>query len=102
MHTMIRAIERPGCPCGGSTHLERIESHPIHGKGFEVRVFACEYCGKEITTETTPADIEIAPMLAGRGAILSVLMGKLRSVSRFARSRGRPASPERPSPAAHK
>ena len=59
MHKIIHPIERPGCQCGGPTHLDRIEPHPIHGKGFELRVFACAYCGKEITSETTPEDADL-------------------------------------------
>ena len=102
MHKTIQPIERPDCECGGPTHLERIESHPIHGKGFELRLFACEYCGKETTSETTPDDADLVTTRNDRNTGLSILLEKLRSVGRFIRSRGRSASTERAFPLPHK
>jgi hypothetical protein len=102
MPKIIRPIERPNCPCGGSTYLERVESHPIHGKGFEIRFFACEYCGTETASETTPDDVDLVPERSDRGTVLSMMVDKLRSVGRLMRSRGRSASTERTFPLAHK
>jgi hypothetical protein len=102
MHKIIRPIERPRCQCGGSTYLERVESHPIHGKGFEVRVFACKYCGTETTSETTPDDVDFVLEPSDRDTVLSMMADKLRSISRLMRSRSRFASTERTFPIARK
>src|SRR5262245_33575671 len=99
---LILPTDHPCCPCGGPTRLERIESHPIHGNGFEVRVFVCSYCGKEATTETTPDKIDLARQLAERDITSLSLIGRLRSLSRMLRSRGRSAKADRALPLAQK
>jgi hypothetical protein len=81
----IYPIKSPGCQCGGPTHLERIEWHPIHGKGFELRLFACAYCGKETTSETTPDDVDLAVARNDRNTGLSILREKVCSLVRFIR-----------------
>jgi hypothetical protein len=92
MSKTVRAIDRPKCECGGCTHLQRVETHPVYGKGFEVRFFACEYCGWEATRETNPSVIQVAPEPNDRKAILSVLLGKL-GVGRTAGSRRSATAP---------
>jgi hypothetical protein len=92
MSRMVRPIDRPKCGCGGCTHLQRVETHPVYGKGFEVRYFSCEFCGSEATTETNPSVIQLAPEGDDRKAILSILLGKLLGVGRAAGSRGRSAT----------
>jgi hypothetical protein len=92
MSKTVQPIDRPKCACGGCTHLQRVETHPVYGKGFEVRFFSCEFCGWEATSETNPNIIHVAPEHDDRKAILSVLLGKLRNVGRAAGSRGRSAT----------
>jgi hypothetical protein len=57
----IREIIRPRCACGGDTRLKRVDQHPIYGIGFELRVFECERCRSERTTETSPDTISLVP-----------------------------------------
>jgi len=57
----IREIVRPRCHCGGDTRLKRVDSHLVHGIGFEQRFFECQRCGAECTTETSPDTISLVP-----------------------------------------
>jgi hypothetical protein len=64
-------------------HLHKVMSHPVHGKGFEVRVFACAWCDHETSIETTPDDdIRLVPEPSARPGILSLVLKKLLGVVR--------------------
>jgi hypothetical protein len=59
-------------------HLHKVVSHPVHGKGFEVRVFACTWCDHETSIETTPAgDIRLVPEPNAHPTMLSLVLRKL-------------------------